>query len=180
MLIPVTYLAAIFLGRSACQKVSSTAVTSALRDALYKAKTHGQLRLETLPSLIFDVPKRSEWGDISTAVAMGLAKNEKRPPREIADLIAAHLQSNTDLFEVVDVVSPGYINLTLKRDQWFKVLSEIEQQGESYGMSTARSNQKVLIEFVSANPTGPLHVGHGRGAAVGDAISNLLNLTGYI
>ncbi len=160
--------------------IISTAVTSALRDALYKAKTHGQLRLETLPSLIFDVPKRLEWGDISTAVAMGLAKNEKRPPREIADLIAAHLQSNTDLFEVVDVVSPGYINLTLKRDQWFKVLSEIEQQGESYGMSTARSNQKVLIEFVSANPTGPLHVGHGRGAAVGDAISNLLKLTGAI
>ncbi len=156
----------------------STTVTSALHESLRKAQTDGQLRLEVWPSLVFDVPKRAEWGDLSTTVAMGLAKREKRPPREIADLIASHLRGDTDLFDRVDVVLPGYINLTLKRAQWFRVLTEIERQGASYGASTVRAGQKILIEFVSANPTGPLHVGHGRGAAVGDALANLLTLTG--
>ncbi|HIN33723.1 MAG TPA: arginine--tRNA ligase [Nitrospirales bacterium] len=156
----------------------STAVTSALHEALRKAQTDGQLRLEVWPSLVFDIPKRAEWGDLSTTVAMGLAKGEKRSPREIADVIASHLQGDTDLFDHVDVVPPGYINLTLKRDQWFRVLTEIERQGASYGASRVHEDQKILIEFVSANPTGPLHVGHGRGAAVGDALARLLSLTG--
>ena len=158
--------------------IISTAVTSALHEALRKAQTDGQLRLAVWPSLVFDIPKRAEWGDLSTTVAMGLAKGEKRPPREIADVIASHLQWKTDLFDHVDVVPPGYINLTIKRDQWFRVLTEIEQQGTAYGDSTVRAGQKVLIEFVSANPTGPLHVGHGRGAAVGDALAHLLTRTG--
>ena len=156
----------------------STAVTTALHEALRKAQADGELRLEVWPSLVFDIPKRPEWGDLSTTVAMGLAKGEKRPPRDIANVIATHLQDDTDLFDHVDVVPPGYINLTLKRDQWFRVLTEIERQGASYGASTVREGQKVLIEFVSANPTGPLHVGHGRGAAVGDALARLLSLTG--
>ena len=156
----------------------STAVTTALHEALRKAQADGELRLEVWPNLVFDIPKRAEWGDLSTTVAMGLAKGEKRPPREIADVIASHLQGETDLFDHVDVVPPGYINLTLKRDQWFRVLTEIERQGASYGRSTVRTGQKILIEFVSANPTGPLHVGHGRGAAVGDALAHLLTRTG--
>tara|TARA_B100000315_G_scaffold260064_2_gene319061 strand:+ start:251 stop:1942 length:1692 start_codon:yes stop_codon:yes gene_type:complete len=158
--------------------IISAAVTSALHKALCKAQTDGQLRLAVWPSLVFDIPKRAEWGDLSTTVALGLAKREKRAPREIADVIASHLQWETDLFDHVNVVPPGYINLTIKRDQWFRVLTEIERQGIVYGDSTVRAGQKVLIEFVSANPTGPLHVGHGRGAAVGDAIANLLTRTG--
>ena len=156
----------------------STAVTTALQEALRKAQAAGELRLEVWPNLVFDLPKRPEWGDLTTTVAMGLAKGEKRAPRDIANVIATHLQSDTDLFDHVDVVPPGYINLTLKRDQWFRVLTEIKHQGASYGASTVREGQKILIEFVSANPTGPLHVGHGRGAAVGDALARLLSLTG--
>ena len=179
-MIPASHLATFFFASEirVSEDVISTAVTSALHDALRQAQADGQLRLENWPSLVFDVPKRAEWGDLSTTVAMGLAKGEKRPPRAIADLIASHLQRDTDLFDHVDVVPPGYINLTLKREQWFCVLTEIKQQGALYGSSTVRAGQNILVEFVSANPTGPLHVGHGRGAAVGDALARLLTLAG--
>ena len=160
------------------QGTIASAVTSALHDALLKARIEGALCLHVWPNFTLDTPKRAEWGDLATTVAMGLAKLEKRHPREIADIIASNLQSNTDLFDRVDVVSPGYINLTIRRDQWFRVLKEIDRRGPSYGSSKTHADQKILIEFVSANPTGPLHVGHGRGAAVGDALARLLTLTG--
>ena len=99
----------------------STAVTTALQEALRQAQAAGELRLEVWPHLTFDVPKRPEWGDLSTTVAMGLAKGEKRAPRDIANVIASRLQADTDLFDHVDVVPPGYINLTLKRDQSMNV-----------------------------------------------------------
>lgn len=155
------------------------AVLSTLREVLEDARVAGDLKLTTLPALVLDVPKKSAWGDLATTVAMNLSASERRAPREIAEIIAGRLRAHSDVLERIDVAPPGYINLTIKRDLWFRVLAEIEAQGEHYGRSTIGLGKRVLIEFVSANPTGPLHMGHGRGAALGGALANLLRHVGY-
>ncbi len=154
-------------------------VLSTLRAALEEARATGDLRLPTLPALVLDVPRKETWGDLATTVAMNLAASEQRAPREIAEIIAGRLRGHPDVLERIEVVPPGFINLTVKRDLWFRVLSEIEAQGERYGCSDLGLGKRVLVEFVSANPTGPLHMGHGRGAAVGGALANLLSRMGY-
>lgn len=154
-------------------------VLSTLREALDEARASGALTLTVPPALVLDVPKKEAWGDLATPVAMNLSASERRAPREIADIIASRLRAHRDVLERIEVAPPGFINLTVKRDLWFRVLGEIEQQGERYGQSTLGLGQRVLLEFVSANPTGPLHMGHGRGAAVGGALANLLRRTGY-
>ncbi len=155
------------------------AVLSTLREALEDARASGDLKLTSLPALVLDVPKKTAWGDLATTVAMNLSSSERRAPREIAEIIAGRLRSHPEILERIDVAPPGYINLTVKRDLWFRVLSEIESQGERYGQSCMGAGRKVLLEYVSANPTGPLHMGHGRGAAVGVALANLLRRVGY-
>jgi len=155
-------------------------VLSTLREVLEDARASGDLKLTTLPALVLDVPKKSAWGDLATTVAMNLSASERRAPMEIAQIISKRLlPSHGDVLERADVAPPGYINLTVKRDLWFRVLAEIEAQGEQYGRSTLGPGKRVLLEFVSANPTGPLHMGHGRGAALGGALANLLRATGY-
>jgi len=155
-------------------------VLSTLREALEDARASGDLKLTTLPPLVLDIPKQIAWGDLATAVAMNLSASERRAPMEIAQIIAKRLlPSHGDVLERADVAPPGYINLTIKRDLWFRVLTEIEAQGQQYGKSTLGLEKRVLLEFVSANPTGPLHMGHGRGAAVGLALANLLRQVGY-
>ncbi len=154
-------------------------VLSTLREALEDARASGDLKLTTVPALVLDVPKKAALGDLATTVAMNLSATEHRDPREIAEIIAGRLRSHSEVLERIEVAPPGYINLTVKRELWLRVLAEIEAQGEQYGRSSLGLGQRVLLEFVSANPTGPLHMGHGRGAAVGWALANLLRRVGY-
>jgi arginyl-tRNA synthetase len=154
-------------------------VLSTLREALDEARATGDLKLNVQPILILDVPKKDGWGDLATTVAMNLSASERRAPREIAEIIAGRLRSHADVLERIEVAPPGFINLTVKRDLWFRVLTEIEAQGARYGQSDIGAGTRVLLEYVSANPTGPLHMGHGRGAALGGALANLLRRTGY-
>src|SRR5207244_801538 len=154
-------------------------VLSTLREALEDARASGDLKLTTVPALVLDVPKKAALGDLATTVAMNLSATEHRDPREIAEIIAGRLRSHSEVLERIEVAPPGYINLTVKRDLWFRVLAEIEAQGEQYGGSSLGLGQRVLLEFVSADPTGPLHMGHGRGAAVGGALANSLRRVGY-
>ena len=154
-------------------------VANAVQGALSDAKARGQLKIESWPAVTLDAPKRPEWGDLATTVAMSLAASEKRAPHDIAQIIAANLLTRDQLFERVEIVRPGFLNLTVKPAVWLEVLRDIERKGASYGTSTIRAGQRVLVEYVSANPTGPLHVGHGRGAAVGQALARLLSAVGY-
>lgn len=154
-------------------------VTGAIRGALEEAKQRGQLKLEAWPQLSLDAPKRPEWGDLASTVAMTMASSERRAPHDIAQIIADNLPHRDQLFDRVDVVRPGFLNFTLKREMWYEVLREIEHQGPAYGTAMLHRGQRALVEYVSANPTGPLHVGHGRGAAVGQAVANLLRAVGY-
>ncbi|HEX9284409.1 MAG TPA: arginine--tRNA ligase, partial [Nitrospirales bacterium] len=128
-------------------------VLSTLREALEDARASGDLKLISLPPLVLDIPKQTAWGDLATTVAMNLSASERRAPREIAEIIAGRLRSHPEILERIEVAPPGYINLTVKRDLWFRVLAEIEAQGQQYGKSSLGLGKRVLLEFVSANPT---------------------------
>jgi len=165
--------------RLVAQDLVREKVVGALHDALQRAKQKGLLTIEPFPIVSLDLPKRPEWGDLATTVAMTLASTEKRPPYDVAQIILDHLSMHTAVFDRVEIARPGFLNMTIKRDLWLEVLSEIATQGEAYGRCDLGQGRRVLVEYVSANPTGPLHVGHGRGAAVGQALSNLLRIAGY-
>jgi arginyl-tRNA synthetase len=124
-------------------------------------------------------PRDASHGDYATNAALALAKPARRNPRELAQRFAGDLQAALpDLVESVDVAGPGFINVRLTSGARQQVVDAILAAGDRYGESAARAGERVLVEFVSANPTGPLHVGHGRQAALGDAIANLLESQG--
>ncbi|TAJ32200.1 MAG: arginine--tRNA ligase, partial [Nitrospirae bacterium] len=154
-------------------------VIDALQGALQQAKRKGQLKVESLPSVTLDQPKRPEWGDLASTVAMTLASSEQRAPHDVAQIILDNIAQREAIFDRVEIARPGFLNMTVKRDLWLQVLSEIETEGEAYGRADVGKGRRVLVEYVSANPTGPLHVGHGRGAAVGQAIARLLTAAGF-
>ena len=129
------------------------------------------------PGIHLEVPRNPEHGDFSSNVAMLLAKPLKAPPREIAKLLLEAIGAQ-DFIAKIEIAGPGFINFSLTKQAATQVLQLVEQQAEEYGKSAALRGQNILIEFVSANPTGPLHVGHGRGAAYGDAIASLLKASG--
>jgi len=123
-------------------------------------------------------PRDPSHGDIATNAAMVLAKDAARKPRELAEAIADKLRADA-LVAKVDVAGPGFINLTLKPAAWIAALRGAVQLGAQYGASDIGQGELVNVEYVSANPTGPMHVGHGRGAVFGDALANLLARAGF-
>ncbi len=146
-------------------------------------EAHGGGRLKTIPSSIpLEVPHQPAHGDWATPLPMILSKTEKRPPRAIAselmDLLQQH-PSYTHLIRSTEIAGPGYLNFFIRPECFRQVLLDIHDQGTTYGSSDVGAGQSVLIEFVSANPTGPLHVAHGRAAALGDALARLLSTVGY-
>ena len=123
-------------------------------------------------------PRDAAHGDMATNAAMVLAKDAGRKPRELAEAIAEKLRAD-DLIAKVDIAGPGFINLTLKPEAWIDALRGAVQLGAHYGASDIGRGEPVNVEYVSANPTGPMHVGHCRGAVFGDALANLLAFTGF-
>ncbi len=161
------------------QGIVQDRVSAALTGALISAKQKGLLNFESLPPVHLEAPKRAEWGDVSCTVAMSLSASERKPPFEIAQIILDHIDQRDALFARVEIARPGFLNLTVQPRLWSEVLHQIEAQGAQYGHSQLGRGRRVLVEYVSANPTGPLHVGHGRGAAVGQALVRLLRATGH-
>jgi arginyl-tRNA synthetase len=131
----------------------------------------------SIEGITLEPPKDPSHGDLATNAAMVLAKAAGRKPRELAERIAPLLASDP-FVDKVEIAGPGFINLTLAHAFWPSVLRMVLEQGESYGRSAIGKGEAVNIEYVSANPTGPMHVGHTRGAVFGDALSNLLAFTG--
>ncbi len=146
-----------------------------LREALLKAvKSQGV----EISSLEIEVPKEEGFGDLSTPVAMGLAKTLKKPPRKIAEDIVNSIE-NKVIFEKIDIAGSGFINFTFSKKYLCDELKELIKKQDDFLTEDIGKGKRVQIEFVSANPTGPLHLGHGRGAALGAALSNLLIEAGY-
>lgn len=123
-------------------------------------------------------PRDASHGDLSTNAAMVLAKPAKAKPRDIADKLAVELAKIEDVTKV-DVAGPGFINLTVAPAKWHSIIRAVFDKGENYGRADIGAGQKINVEYVSANPTGPMHVGHTRGAVFGDALANLLAFAGY-
>lgn len=131
-------------------------------------------------NVIVEYPKNPEHGDFSTNTAMLLAKPLGKSPRVIAEEIVAELQHmDSNAFESISIAGPGFINFTLNKNTVVQQLLDIVNQGSNFGKQTTANGLKVLVEFVSANPTGPLTIGHGRGAMLGDTVSNILEWNGY-
>jgi arginyl-tRNA synthetase len=131
-----------------------------------------------LSRVVVEPPRETAHGDMATNAAMVLAKQAKAKPRDLAEAIAARLRAD-DLIAAVDVAGPGFINLTLKPTAWADALRTVLREGDAYGKSAIGAAEKVNVEYVSANPTGPMHVGHCRGAVFGDALASLLQFAGY-
>src|SRR5665213_643542 len=128
--------------------------------------------------IVVEPPRDPSHGDMATNAAMVLAKDAGKKPRELAEAIAEKLRADSKI-EKVDGAGPGFINLTLKAEVWPEALRAVLEQGLAYGRSTMGARQKVNVEYVSANPTGPMHIGHCRGAVFGDALASLLDFAGY-
>ncbi len=131
-----------------------------------------------LSRVVVEPPRDAAHGDMATNAAMVLAKDARAKPRDLAEAIALRLRAD-DLIASVDVAGPGFINLTLKPTAWSEALRTVLREGDAYGRSAIGAAEKVNVEYVSANPTGPMHVGHCRGAVFGDALCSLLAFAGY-
>jgi arginyl-tRNA synthetase len=128
-------------------------------------------------AIVLERPKQAAHGDYATSVALALSRSAQRKPRELAEAIVAALPPS-GLVERVDIAGAGFINLVLEAAARQTIVSRVLAEGDEFGKSRAREGERVMVEFVSANPTGPLHVGHGRQAALGDAIGSLLEAQG--
>ena len=142
-------------------------------------KPRAQLAFETMPAFEVEATKHAEHGDLATNLALVLAKQAKQPPRKVAQAIIDHLAAPEGMLQKMEIAGPGFINFFIADAYWYRVIAEIHRMGTAYGNSNLGAGVKVQVEFVSANPTGPLHIGHGRGAALGDALANLLAATGH-
>ncbi|MBU1341705.1 MAG: arginine--tRNA ligase, partial [Proteobacteria bacterium] len=146
--------------------------------AAQKAFEKGVLSSDQFPEMEIEEPRFSSHGDFSTNFAMVSAAVQKMAPGKIAESILSSIEPS-DIIEKVEIAGPGFINFFLSNDAWHPVVDKIFEQDKTYGASEIGRKKKVQVEFVSANPTGPLHVGHGRGAAVGDAVGNILSFAGF-
>lgn len=148
-------------------------------NALQVCYERGTLKSSQVPEIELEVPARAEHGDFSTNLAMVLARAEKMAPRKVAEALVAVLEESAAEWGRVEIAGPGFINFYLASGHWFRILDEVLRHGADYGRSNYGKGKKVQVEFVSANPTGPLHIGHGRGAATGDAVAAVLAAAGY-
>ncbi len=153
-------------------------VVQIIRDALLEAFREGLLKEVPLPDIIVERSKKDEFGDFSTNIAMILAPLQKRPPRDVAGVLAKKIAIIPPAAKC-EVAGPGFINIFLEKAYWFSILEEIIRKGGAFGRSDIGGGRRVQVEFVSANPTGPLHIGHGRNAAVGDSLANVLKAAGF-
>lgn len=151
---------------------------SVLSSALQAGITSGALPLETVPHPTLERPREEGHGDWACTVAMRLAKAAHMNPRQIAQIIVDNIPDN-DLIASCEIAGPGFINLTLTPASFQAVVNQVRSEGMQYGRSSLDERCKVNLEYVSANPTGPMHVGHGRWAALGDAIARVMRHAGY-
>ena len=156
-----------------------TAIQIIIHDALEKARQAGELELSPFPEIVVEKPKDEKMGDFSTNIAMTLARSERKNPKVIAESVARCLKNGSNDLSQVEIAGPGFINLKMSNEFFLQRLRSAVKQGDDFGQTDVGQGTKVMIEFVSANPTGPLHVGHGRGAAVGDALGRILKKAGY-
>ncbi len=165
------------------QKLQITALMEAAAHAAVKSLLGDAQAKAALPAIALDRPKQAALGDVACNLAMQLAKPMGKNPREVAQAIVTALLADTNgkgVIESVEIAGPGFINLRLAPAFKQSLITQVLTQGKDFGKTTSGANQPVVVEFVSANPTGPLHVGHARQGALGDILSSILQRLGYV
>ncbi len=154
-------------------------ITGIIRDALEACFSRGALTRVDVPVIEVETTKDQAHGDYASNLALVLASSLKQNPRHLAQTLVEGIENAGHVIRKVEIAGPGFINFFVADESWRSGLAEIEAQGEAYGSSLIGKGRRVQVEFVSANPTGPLHIGHARGAVVGDVIARILEKSGY-
>ncbi len=150
-----------------------------LLGSIEKNIRQGNFQIKDIPEIILLTPKNKAYGDLATNIALQLSRVSKLKPMDIAHFIVDNLDTENNIIDEVEIAQPGFINIKLRENWLYQVINEIREKGEDYGKVNLGKGKRVQVEFVSVNPTGPLHVGHGKCAAVGDALSNILKAAGF-
>lgn len=150
-----------------------------LVQAAQSAQAAGELAFESLPNFVLEEPRERQHGDLATNLAMVLTKQARKSPREIAGILIKHFDTRGTWVQASEIAGPGFINFKLDPAWLTGVIPQVLGQGSDYGKTDLGQGQKVQVEFVSANPTGLLHMGNARGAALGDSLASLLSMAGY-
>ena len=150
-----------------------------LQDATNAAIAAGELPQAEIAEFIVEKPSNKANGDFSSNIAMACAKSFKKAPRAIAQSIADHLDLSGTVFERMEIAGPGFLNFFLSGEYYSSILRDIFACGDDYGRSDYGNGKKIIVEFVSANPTGPMHIGNARGGAIGDCLAGVLDRAGY-
>ncbi|PID05308.1 MULTISPECIES: arginine--tRNA ligase [unclassified Sporosarcina] len=151
-----------------------------IKEALHQAIEKAQLvEGADIPEIKLESPRSKENGDYAANIAMQLTKLAKKPPRAIAESILENLDTTNTAIDSIEIAGPGFLNIRLKTDSLGDIVKSVLDQGADYGRSDSGQQQKIQVEFVSANPTGDLHLGHARGASLGDSLCNILDKAGY-
>ena len=162
-----------------CIKLASDELNGLLLDAVGRLAAEGKVPAEPMPAFKIEIPADKSHGDFATNLAMVSAKAFRMPPRNIASLICEALVLDGSSFERAEIAGPGFINLFLRRSWFSGVVKNVLEEKENYGRTETGKGKRALVEFVSANPTGPMHVGNARGGALGDSLAEILQWAGY-
>lgn len=154
-------------------------IEKVVENAVTKAVAAGELPDIGIPQIMLERPKEEAFGDLSTNLAMQMAKQAKTTPRNLAQIIVKNADTRGTYINRVEIAGPGFINFYLNNEWLYKTLRLIDEKQEHYGEVNIGNGEKVMVEFVSANPTGPLHMGNARGGALGDCIASVLEKAGY-
>lgn len=154
-------------------------IETILRDTLKLCFKEGYLHEVPMPEFVIEIPNNPDHGNFATNLAMTMARGQRSSPRGIAETIIAHLIDGDRLIARAEIGGAGFINFFVTTEQWHNQLLQILELGDDYGRNQLGGDEKIMVEFVSANPTGPIHLGHGRGAALGDSLCRILEFSGY-
>ena len=158
---------------------ASSEAKSLILEAMGRLVADGVFPAEPLPAFNIEIPADRAHGDFAANVAMVSAKALHMPPRKIAEAIAEQIDLQDTSFDKIEIAGPGFMNFYLSQSWYSGVIANVIAEGQDYGKSDTGKNQRVLVEFVSANPTGPMHVGNARGGAIGDSLVSVLQAAGY-
>ncbi|MEW6381248.1 MAG: arginine--tRNA ligase [bacterium] len=158
------------------KKILSKSIVNGLKSSVEKGLIPQEI---SWPKIYFEIPKEKKFGDLTTNIAFLLAPAAKMPPRKLAEIIIQNIPAWPKVVDKVEIAGSGFINLFLKPQFWHQILRQIQAKPKEFCSPAVGRGRKVNIEFVSANPTGPLHVGHGRCAVVGDTLARILEKVGY-
>ena len=159
-------------------EIARAEATRVVEAAYHKAVAAGELPEGSIPPVAVETPKDSSNGDWASTFAMQCAKPLHMAPRKIAEGIVANLELEGSIFDTVTIAGPGFMNFTLNQSWYEKAVRGVFEMGENYGRTKAAKPEKVMVEFVSANPTGPMHMGNARGGVLGDCLSSVLDWSG--